>query len=321
MRATERRVPGFSLLEVMVATAVLSILVAALGSATLFSVSTVSRADAKIDQFGAARAGFDRLTSTLSQATLNTYWDYDNPSTPQKYERRSNLHFLIAKPDALPAGPDAKPNWGQSVYFQAPLARGNGGGATGLLNAVGYWVAFGDNNAWRPIHVTSRRARYRLMQGVERTENLSVFNTTTPNWAETLRKLPNLAPPTGAFPLAENVVALLLWPRLPVAQDPKGTALSDNFLYDSKNGTPVQKAQMPPMIQITMVVIDEASAARLENGVEEPGAIVDALGKRFEDPAKFEADLQSVQTQFASKGVQHLVLSAAVPLREGKWSK
>jgi uncharacterized protein (TIGR02599 family) len=117
------------------------------------------------------------------------------------------------------------------------------------------------------------------------------------------------------------VVALLLWPRLPVAQDPKGTALSDNFLYDSKNGTPIQKAQMPPMIQITMVVIDEASAARLENGVEEPGAIVDALGKRFEDPAKFEADLQSVQTQFASKGVQHLVLSAAVPLREGKWSK
>jgi uncharacterized protein (TIGR02599 family) len=321
MSDTERRAAGFSLLEVLVATAVLSILVAALGSAMLFSVSTVSRADAKIDQFGAARAGFERLTATLSQATLNTYWAYDNPSAPQRYERQSDLHFLIAKPDAPPASSSARPNWGHSVYFQAPLSRGNGGGAHGLLNAVGYWVAFGDNDAWRPNHVSSQRARYRLMQGVERTENLSVFNSTTPSWANNLRKLPNLAPPTGAFPLAENVVALLLWPRLPIAQDQKGTALSSDFLYDSKAGTPIQRAQMPPMIQITLVVIDEASAARMENGIIEPTAIVDALSNRFMAPADYEQDLQSVQTEFALKGIQHLVLSAAVPLRESKWSR
>jgi uncharacterized protein (TIGR02599 family) len=316
MSDTERRAAGFSLLEVMVATAVLSILVAVLGSAMLYSVSTVNRAEAKIDQFGAARAGFDRLTATLSQATLNTYWAYDDPNAPQKYERRSDLHFLIAKPDALPASPNARPNWGQSVYFQAPLSRGGVGGANGLLNAVGYWVAFEENKAWRPDHVTSQRPRYRLMQGVERTENLSVFNSTTPNWANNLR-----APSTGAFPLAENVVALLIWPRLPIAQDPNGTTLSGNFLYDSKNGTPIQRAQLPPMLQITLVVIDEASAARMENGIQEPPAIVNALSNRFLDPAKYEQDLQSVQSEFAIKGIQHLVLSAAVPLRESKWSK
>jgi len=321
MSDTERRAAGFSLLEVMVATAVLSVLVAVLGSAMLYSVSTVNRAEAKIDQFGAARAGFDRLTATLSQATLNTYWAYDDPNSPQKYERRSDLHFLIAKPDALPASPNSKPNWGQSVYFQAPLSRGNGGGAHGLLNAVGYWVAFGDNQAWRPGHVTSQRARYRLMQGVERTENLSVFNSTAPNWADNLRKLPDPTAPTGAFPLAENVVALLIWPRLPIAQDPNGTTLSGNFLYDSKNGTPIQRAQLPPMLQITLVVIDEASAARMENGLQEPTAIVNALSNRFLDPANYEQDLQSVQSEFAIKGIQHLVLSAAVPLRESKWSK
>ncbi len=36
----------------------------------------------EIGEFRSARNGFEALTRRLSQAALNTYWDYDHPPTP-----------------------------------------------------------------------------------------------------------------------------------------------------------------------------------------------------------------------------------------------
>jgi uncharacterized protein (TIGR02599 family) len=297
---------GFTLVEVLVSSAVLAMLLGMLAWSTSFSLSTVGRAEAKIDQFGAARAGFDRLTATLSQATLNTYWDYDNPAAPTKYVRKSDLRFLI----------EAGPRGGHAVYFQAPLARGIREGTAGLLNAVGYSVDFNEN-VWRPGHVTLPRWRYRLMQGIQPAENLSVFNApiTSTGWKTALGD-----PTQAAFPLAENVIAMVLWPRLPQSQDPQGTQLSPNFLYNSGAGTPVQSAQLPPEIQVTLTVIDEASASRMDLGNLPPTVISNALAGRFALAADFEKDLAAVQNQLTAAGVNHLVLSSSVVLRESKWS-
>jgi uncharacterized protein (TIGR02599 family) len=298
---------GFTLVEVLVSSAVLAMLLGMLAWATTFSLSTVGRAEAKIDQFAAARAGFDRLTATLSQATLNTYWDYDKPAEPTKYVRKSDLHFLL----------EAGPRGGHAVYFQAPLARGVQEGTAGLLNAVGYSVDFSEN-VWRPRpRVTQPRWRYRLMQGIQPSENLSVFNDppTSTRWKTALGD-----PTQAAFPLAENVIAMVLWPRLPQSQDPQGTQLSPNFLYDSRAGTPVQSAQLPPEIQVTLIVIDEASASRMDLGNLPPTVISNALAGRFALAADFERDLAAVQNQLTAAGVNHLVLSSSVVLRESKWS-
>jgi uncharacterized protein (TIGR02599 family) len=272
---------------------------------TTFSLSTVGRAEAKIDQFAAARAGFERLTATLSQATLNTYWDYDNPAAPTRYVRKSDLHFLI----------ESAPRGGQAVYFQAPLARGAQEGTTGLLNAVGYSVDLNEN-VWRPRpNVTPPRWRYRLMQGIQPAENLTVFNDPSENWKATLAD-----PAQAAFPLAENVIAMVLWPRLPLSQDASGAQLTSNFLYDSRAGTPIQSGQLPPEIQVTLIVIDEASAVRLDQGDIEPKAVADALKGRFVGVADFANDLAAVEQSLTTAGVNHLVLSSSVVLRESKWS-
>jgi len=83
----------------MVASAVLLLLLVLLSSAMGLTFSTVKRAHQKIDQFASARAAFERVTATLSRATLNPYWDYDNPSSPKAYHTISSSgvdHWLEA---------------------------------------------------------------------------------------------------------------------------------------------------------------------------------------------------------------------------------
>lgn len=299
MRETKLRSCGFTLIEVLVASAVLALLVVLLASATSSTLSTVQRAQAKIDQFSAARAAFDRISSAISQATLNTYWDYDDPSNPVRYERKSDLHFLV----------QPGPAHGQEIFFQAPLE------GSGRLNAAGFWVEYGGDGAWKPDHVATERHRYRLMQAIQPTADLSVFSEPGSGWVDSLRTVTG-----GAFPLADNVLAVILWPRRPSAQDPSGTALTGNFSYDSRSATGPQRAQLPPALDLVMIVTDEATASRMENGSAEPDAVKNALQNRFQSVADFETDLLEVRRALDSKGINHRVFSAPVTLRESNWS-
>ena len=312
---------AFTLVEVLIASAVLALLLAMLSSSTGLTFSTIKRAQSKIDQFASARAGFERLTATLSQATLNTYWDYDNPSDPKAFERKSDLYFLTANQNTLSGTPV-----GQAIFFQAPLASGTSSPLpSGLFNAVGYWVDFGEAK-WRPPHVPNRY-RYRLIQCIQPTEALSVFKTSAASDSNvpSLLATPSSSDPLG-FPISENIIALVLWPRKSLTQDPTGSQLSSNFDYSSRNAdtTPqaeMQKAQLPPMIQVTMIVIDEVSAARLESGQAEPALITDMLKNRFRLVANYEDDLAAVKQALNAARINYLVLTSPVILRESKWSE
>ncbi|XHR30547.1 MAG: prepilin-type N-terminal cleavage/methylation domain-containing protein [Chthoniobacteraceae bacterium] len=302
----QQRKRGFTLLEVLVASAILMLMVVLLASAIGTALATVRRSNSKIDQFAATRAGFDSLTAILSQATLNTYWDYDNPTTPTNYIRKSDLHFLITNTTG---------DGGQSVFFQAPLARSGSTIPLGVLNAVGYWVEFGDDT-WKPGHVIINRPRYRLIQGIQPTESLAIFTNTTATWINGIKSIP-----TPAFPLADNVIALILWPRRPTAQDSAGTELTADYTYDSRTGTDIQKAQLPPSVQVTMIVIDEASAIRITSGNTEPAVIQNALKNRFRDVTQYQTDLDAVKSALTTARINYLVLSSPVTLRESKWSQ
>jgi uncharacterized protein (TIGR02599 family) len=294
---------GFSLVEILVASAILGLLVVLISTATGSLLNILRNANAKIDQFSAARAGFEQILSTLSQATLNTYWDYDNPANPKDYVRKSDLHFLISPSLG-----------GQAVFFQAPLSRSGAATPSGLLNAVGFWINFGSDSQWKPSHV-NERFRYRLMQGIQAAENLKVFSVNNGSWTNDIKSVPNVG-----FPIASNVLALILWPRLPSAQDPTGDDLSPDFAYDSRQGSAIQKAQLPPSVQVTMIVMDEASASRLESGSIEPSVITSAFTNRFTDVTRFESDLEAVRSDLSAAKINYLVLSSSVALREAKWS-
>ena len=73
-----RSARGFTLVEVLVAMVVLLVLVGMVFSITVTTGRTVGRVSASIDAFTAGRATFDQVTQRLSQATLNTYYDYFN---------------------------------------------------------------------------------------------------------------------------------------------------------------------------------------------------------------------------------------------------
>jgi uncharacterized protein (TIGR02599 family) len=296
---------AFTLVEVLVSAVILALMVSLLSSAVSAALTSIQRTSAKVDQFAASRAAFGRMTATLSQATLNTYWDYDSPTAPTAFQRVSDLHFLVERGRT----------GGQAVFFQAPLDRSATNLPAGALNAVGYWVDFGKDDSWRPAHVTAQRSRYRLFQSIQPTHDLSVFEDTNAAWRDGLTNLP--AP---GFPIADNVLVLVIWPRLPASDDPEGDSLTDDFLYDSRSGTPVQRAQLPPSLDVTMIVIDEKSAVRLENGQLPPEVIESALVGRFGSVSAHQSDLTAVSAALDAAGVGYMIFRAPVVLRESKWS-
>lgn len=321
---------GFTLVEILVGSAVLLLILVMLFSMTNHTTDLVRNSSARVDAFQTARAAFDSISQRISGATMNTYWDYydannqrritsgagNNTATfvPAKYGRASDLHFLVL----------SNSHYGQAVYFAAPQgvsADATKDQAKGLLNAIGYFVQYGSDASYRPATVSQQRYRYRLMQAVQPTENFQVYASgTTSSWATGAN-----GAQTSAFPLADNVIALLVWPRLSAIEDPNGTTLSSNYQYDSRaisasGPLPIQYAQAPPTVQLTMVVIDEASAVRLDSGATEPAAINNALQGKFTDVTQYQADLSALETALSAAHINYETFTSTVSLRESKWS-
>ncbi len=104
---------GFTLVELIVAMAVLSMMgifmLSVVGTAQNVAKQTTSRTE----QYREARRAFERINQRLSKATLNTYWDYVDASgnprttataanfTPSKYFRVIELRYLQTNATSL----------------------------------------------------------------------------------------------------------------------------------------------------------------------------------------------------------------------------
>jgi uncharacterized protein (TIGR02599 family) len=308
----------------MVAMAVLSLLVVVLLGTISRTSSVTRKGSEKISAFQAARAGFDLLTRNLSQATLNSYWDYDTPAAPTQYLRKSELHFLVGN-----AGTGSLPGTagtGQAVCFQFPAGTtGNAINANleNLLSACGYFIQYGPADPLpAPFPApASPTYRYQLMQAIQPSESLGVYATTTGNdWVKGLTN--------NAVPIAGNIVYLLVWPRKAPSEDAAGNALTTDFSYDSRSNAlatpqPETAHQMPPVVQITMVALDEASAARFCMDNTPPSAISDAFAGLFDGSPpmsqdQFKSDLVELERNLASRGLNFRVFTSMVPIRESK---
>jgi uncharacterized protein (TIGR02599 family) len=145
---------GFTLVELLVSTAVIALLMLILIQVTN-NISSAWRATTeKVEKFQEARDGFEAMTRRISQATLNTYWDYynvagvpinqaANPGSflPFSYGRQSDLRFICGPmsngaPGAMNGtsctadltngstlqGNSMLPYWPtHGIFFQAPL--------------------------------------------------------------------------------------------------------------------------------------------------------------------------------------------------------
>jgi uncharacterized protein (TIGR02599 family) len=162
-------------------------------------------------------------------------------------------------------------------------------------------------------------------------------------------------------PIAENVIALILLPKLPERQDASGAALAPSYNFNSRialgaasdsewpgaspafpgdsfsavnaNGKSVSMTrhhQLPPIMRAVMIVIDEATASRLQGAsTTVPSAIDLSNTGLFTDASKLAEDIQSVEDICNAKTgnitgntqkLNYRVFSTDIIMRQAKWS-
>lgn len=311
---------GFSLVELMVAMAIVMVLLVGILSVLTEVSSSWQRVSDKVDSFQNARLAFELLGENLSRATLNTYIDYDDQKQPTRYRRASDLAFLVG-----PAGENGlpgTPGTGQAVFFQLPAGhtsdQGNFGLLRNLLNTCGYFVEFCQNPTVPPhVRNASNPWRYRLMQVIEPTEDNKIYrSSSSTSWATQVR--------ASAAPIADNVIALIIRPQDPGAADPD---LSSNYHYDTRANAeaspqPLTAHQLPPMLALTMIILDEKSALRIEDGSKPPSIIQKALAGKFtqQSESQFQSDLRAVEEALRKERLNYRVYTTSITLKESKWS-
>lgn len=316
------RQAAFTILEVLVSAALLTI-VALVSFSIVSSISSAWKEQkARVSAFEGARVGFEILTERLSQATLNTYWDYNDPARPTRYIRQSDLHFILGEADSIL--PDSIDNVvTDSVFFIAPLGFG-GTTATQplfkMLTACGFYVRFSDDLD-RPDFLTSRvpsRFRYRLYQYLQPGEELSIFTDSNPRgWYQDALE-------SNSFPMIDNVVGLILKANY------RGTTdLVSTYAYDSQSVAggssaepPITFNQLPSSLSVALVVIDEDSARRLADrfGTQPPDLQPEA--PPGDDAANYAAYLQAWEDKLKNfvPRINYRILTAEVPIKGAKWS-
>ena len=330
---------GFTLVEMLVATVILLIVIAVLLQVIASMTSVWHSSNGTVSNFQSARSAFTVINRELSRATLKTYIDYINDPTqnntpfgqfrtslsgtqqqlfvPYGFARASELHFISGpSTQIIPSGATQINNPGHAVFFQAPLGvvgsayQSSDSYLQRSLNDVGFYIQYSDlAPSLLPGWLTTFFAgaphyRFRLIEAVEPTENLSIYQKETATGTYSLGWIPPASAAT--FPvsgttynesvLAEDVVLLLFRPRLE-AQDEQVLAgtnylgvnysastqnsiISPDYVYDSRSWQPgysysltsvqsqkyalYMRNQLPPIVDVAMVCIDPNSVANLQ---------------------------------------------------------
>lgn len=333
---------GFTLVELLVSTALITTLLVILVGIVDQTSKTWRYTTSKVEQFRSARQGFEAITRRLAQATLNTYWDYDKISGPQKYVRQSELRFFAGTlpEDTAPPGATRVTH---SVFFQAPLGFSDEkdfDGLETLLNTSGFFVEFASDLPSRPDFINRmvppvlQRHRFRLMEFMQASNRLQVYTPSPAGWLKDL--FTATAPATvPVFSRAENVIALVVLPKLAPEEDPSGTRLSPGYTYsstfDRANDPTINSLnQLPPLVQITLVGLDEGSAAKIAreagNGTM-PELGLAALfktgypGSAEKHADRFMEDLEILKKTLADRRLTYRIFTTQVSIRGAKWSR
>jgi len=321
---------GFSIVEVMVAVAILGLLLVLLLQMIHYASTSTQRLKEKAQAYERARTVFDIISRSLSQATLATEYDYYNAARmarlditnatdlsnfiPANYGRYSSLHFVSGK-SLLPGT-----NHTHAIFFQAPLDFSSNASlaflpSSGLMNAIGFYIEKTDDAVRGPLGMEnlSGRVRYRLMMYLQPTENLDVYRDDSQ--LEWFRR--DLA--EHSHELAENIVALAILPKYPDDMGRPAGALAPDYEYNTRTNwtgqpQPVQMHQLPPVVRVFMAAIDERTAERLPD-------LGDSFRELFTDPEEFNANVKTVEDTLREAGAYYHLFQTDVPVRTAKWSE
>lgn len=316
---------GFTLLELLVAFTVLTLILVLLVSTTSHVTAVVG--DSRTS-FQEARTAFETMNRVLSQAVLNTYWDYDSVPDPRQYMRASELHFVVGPADELTGLSGTS---GGAVFCQAPLGvvrRPELKGRTSLLNTVGFYVRYSES-ADVPEFLSATKpatAGYRLWMYLEPAEDLSVFSefNARPQAPSSLAWFrAGMNSDTHHHVLGNHIVWLLI--RCTYRDAAGNTVVS--YAYDSRpgpGGGPGQQArlhQFPSALQLTLLAIDERSAIFLRG----QGAFPFVPDELFQDAAEYAGDMVLLKKHLdnhpdARKALGYRIFESTVDIGSAKWS-
>lgn len=324
---SKRRNSGLTLLEVLITLGVLlAILVVVMGFMTETDRAWKS---ATVDPFAEAEDAFDSITRHLSAATLEPYQDYADSSgafrtnatfVPDHVARRSDLDFVCG-PTAGAGGlltTSGRTTTGSGVFFLAPQGYTQTYAHTGmerLLNATGYFVEFGDDEAMPSFLASSTHSwRWRLKQVLQPSESLQIFaQTTSAAWIQ------QMVPSTASNPvLIENAVTLIVLPER--TANGSGAALATDFHYDSRDtSNKLTLHQLPPRLRVVLVAMDAASGQMLaaKNGSNPPALVA---GNLFQQAAQLDADLASMDASLTAQKIGHRIFQREILLPSSNWS-
>lgn len=269
---------------------------------------------------------------------------------PSAYVRHSELQFQSGIAFQL-IGPQANPLRypGHAVFFQAPLGLSlQHPGLGSLLNARGYYVEFDSDETDKPPFIVERgvpsRYRYRLMEyrppadrGMT-SKSLFQGNTIYSKPADWFRQ--DIS--TASRVVAENILLLVIRPKVAdsVAQTSGRNTwwIAPRYNYNSldrdnttnnvegvrllSNGTVDQGTQhlLPPLVEITMVAIDEASGQNWSEAHDDrPVNMLQEALAPFTDAAVYASDMVKLKTYLTGEKVNFRVFTATVALRNARW--
>ncbi|RBP47688.1 uncharacterized protein (TIGR02599 family) [Roseimicrobium gellanilyticum] len=341
---------AFTLVELLVSMTVLTVLLLLVTSVVGSVQGAWHQAHSKVSEFREARRAFDRMVNAISQASLNNYLVYrypnnDDPLTPPSktqtaqpsgYARYSELQFICGRsssatdPPMTGLPPDISP--GHAIFFQAPMGTTSEYRLPTSLNGCGFFVQFGSDRDYRPDFLNNigqaEVYRYRLYEYRAPTENNRAYdpdsNASGRRWYEDFAQ--------WSKPIANNVVLLVLSPRRSQA-DKDGlspvTDIAPFYTYNTRPKDPMSTTvqdpseyQLPPMVAVTFVVVDEASATNMsiDNGTSPPLRDVLNTGL-FQRAETYHTDLDLVVKGLVDKKINFRVFTATVPIRASKWGQ
>jgi uncharacterized protein (TIGR02599 family) len=302
------------------------------------TATTWRRNTERSKSFASSRAAFESMTRTISQATLNTYQDYYDATSPNRlnrasgsltfvpaaYGRRSELHFITGT--NLVTG-----QVGGAVFFTIPFdydPNSTNPATGGQLNGMGYFVRYTTNPSL-PGFITSASSNppcYRLFQFIQPTSALKVMNTnfSGANWFTTDV---NATPPTNCFPLAQNIVGFAILPKLSDRESTNPGILASDFGYNTRmdwpstsTNQPTNMHQLPPVVRVVMVALDDTSALRIQSATPPTSALGYDPATIFTNAVGLESSLSNIATSLTAKKLNYRIFRADIPIRAAKWS-
>ncbi len=323
---------GFTLVELLIVMSILSVVFLITASLLETSQRTWNRTRTLAEQYREPRIAFETITRRLSDSKLHTYWDYlYDDGLPIRYVKTSGMHFVTGKATTLAGrGSEDETKFPtHAVFFLGPFGDSDDSqivGMEALLNAWGYYIEFNSDFDWAPAFTRESRVpryRYRLMEFRQPSEQLEVYNTDTP---EDRKWFGQHLKPGNLNVVAENVIALIVQP---MDSREEISPLAPDYSYDSRgfNAEVAPESQqeshheLPPLVNFTMVVIDEGSADKIQGDSETPPKDLDyRKAAPFKKAADYEKDIAALEAFLSKKKVEYRVFQSIVPIRNARFT-